>query len=246
MQSIFKRHEKKYLITLEQYAAFADILSRHMMPDRFCEYLVQNLYYDTENWDVIRASIEKPLFKEKLRLRCYGVQHQESELFLELKKQYKGVVYKRRIAVPMNARSGGTARVIVPGESSQISRELDFYMKTNAVNEKIYISFRRIAFAGIEDNGLRVTFDTDIRFRLDCLDFLYPDEGISILPHDKILMEVKTLGAMPLWMAHALCENEIYPVTFSKYGVCYTKYILKQAGTDTKKTKTERKVKISA
>ena len=246
MQSIFKRYEKKYLITREQYSALSEILPRYITPDKFGEYLVQNLYYDTENWDVIRASIEKPLFKEKLRLRCYGLRHQESKLFLELKKQYKGVVYKRRIAVPINACSGKTVRDIVPGETSQISRELDFYLKNNAVNEKIYISFKRTAFAGIEDKGLRVTFDTDIRFRLDRLDFLYPDEGLFILPRDKIIMEVKTLGGMPLWMARTLCENEIYPVTFSKYGVCYTNHILNQPETNPKRTKTERKVRISA
>jgi SPX domain protein involved in polyphosphate accumulation len=239
MQSIFKRYEKKYLITQEQGAALRDICSRYMTPDQYGEYLVQNVYYDTENWDIIRFSLEKPLFKEKLRLRCYEVSREEGELFLELKKKYKGVVYKRRLAIPMKSLSGRTVREIVSDESSQISRELDFYLKANAVRERIYISYRRTAFTGFKDDGLRVTFDTDLRFRLDCLDFSDQGGGQSIIPDGKMLMEIKTLGGIPLWMTHALCENKIYPIAFSKYGVCYTEHILKQEETRLKRTKQE-------
>ena len=228
MQSIFKRYEKKYIITPQQCARLQDICLRYMKPDKFGEYLVQNVYYDTDNWDVIRLSLEKPLFKEKLRLRCYGESCEEGGLFLELKKKYNGVVYKRRLAIPLKSLSGRTVRDIVSGGSSQISRELDFYMKANTVCEKIYISYKRTAFTDKKDNGLRLTFDTDLRFRLDCLDFSCPGAGTSILRNDKMLMEMKTLGGIPLWMARALCENGIYPVAFSKYGACYTDHILKR------------------
>jgi len=244
MQSIFKRYEKKYLITQEQGAALRDICSRHMKPDKYGEYLVQNIYYDTENWDVIRFSIEKPFFKEKMRLRCYGLSCEESDLFLELKKKYNGVVYKRRLAIPVKSLSGRTVGDIVSGGSSQISRELDFYMKANAIRERIYISYMRTAFTDKKDDGLRVTFDTDLAFRLDCLDFSYPGSGQSILPDDKMLMEIKTLGGIPLWMTAALCENKIYPAAFSKYGACYTDHILRQSETEPKRM--EQEVKISA
>ncbi|MDR1134661.1 MAG: polyphosphate polymerase domain-containing protein [Clostridiales Family XIII bacterium] len=228
MQSFFKRYEKKYIITPEQCAVFQNILSRRMAPDRFGEYLVQNLYFDTENWDVIRASIEKPLFKEKLRLRCYGTPDQESTLFLELKKKYKGIVYKRRVPLPFKAFTDRTVREIVSGESSQISRELDFYLKTEAVSEKIHISYNRIALSGITDAGLRVTFDTHMRFRLDGLNFEHPCGGRLILPQGGVVMEIKALGGMPLWLSRALGENGIFPRTFSKYGVCYSDYISKE------------------
>jgi len=255
LQNIFKRYEQKYLITTEQGAALRDICSRHIMLDKFGEYLVQNVYYDTENWDIIRFSIEKPFFKEKLRLRCYDEFSEESELFLELKKKYKGVVYKRRLAIPMESLSGRTVRDMVSGGSSQIARELDFYMRASAVREKIYVSYKRTAFTGTchrdpeeshitKADGLRVTFDTDLRFRLDCLDFSCPGKGYSILPQGKMLMEIKTLGGIPLWMTHALCENEIYPTSFSKYGSCYTDHILKQGERELKRI--EQEVKISA
>jgi len=244
MQSIFKRYEKKYLITTEQGGALGDICSRYMKPDKYGEYLVQNVYYDTENWDVIRFSVERPFFKEKLRLRCYDVSREDGELFLELKKKYKGVVYKRRLAIPVKSLSGGTVRDIVSGSSSQISREIDFYMKANAVRERIYISYMRTAFTGIKHDGLRITFDTDLAFRLDCLDFSYPGRGHSILPNGNMLMEIKTLGGIPLWMTAALCENKIYPSSFSKYGACYTDHVLRQG--ETEPARMEQEVKISA
>ena len=229
MQSIFKRFEDKYHLTREQGASIQEAIAQHMKPDEYGEYLVQNLYYDTDNWDVIRASLEKPVYKEKLRLRCYGVPDQDTNLFLELKKKYRGIVYKRRIAVPMTAFSQGTGTIrdIVSGKSSQISRELDFYMKNNAVYEKIYISYMRSAFAGIEeDKGLRITLDTDVCYRLDRLNYSTPGDGCyKVLPQDKTLMEIKTLGGMPLWLSHVLCENKIYPTSFSKYGACYIDHI---------------------
>ena len=226
MQNIFKRYEKKYIITREQYPALKNVLSRHMSPDCFGKYLVQNLYYDTDKWDVVRASIEKPVYKEKMRLRCYGALTHESVLFLELKKKYKGIVYKRRMPVPAETFSGNSIRNFIP-DASQIAREFDFYIKTNAVSEKIYISYKRIAYVGIAEEGLRVTFDADVRFRLDCLDYSRPGDGHAILPQGKLLMEVKTPDGMPVWLARALCENKIFPTAFSKYGVCYTNHILR-------------------
>lgn len=239
MQSIFKRYEKKYIVTREQFASLDNVLSRHMAPDSFGKYLVQNLYYDTDGWDVIRNSIEKPFFKEKMRLRCYGEVNQENVLFLELKKKYRGVVYKRRMAIPAKAFPAGSVRDIVRDGASQIAREFDFYMKTNAVSGKIYISYWRTALVGAVDSDLRVTFDTDIRFRLDCLDYSRPGDGHFILPRDKIVMEIKTPGGMPVWLARVLCENKIFPTAFSKFGVCYTEHILINSGM-------ERTVPISA
>ena len=239
MQSIFKRYEKKYIITKEQSIQLQKAISQYMTQDQYGEYLVQNLYYDTENWDIIRASIEKPLYKEKMRLRCYGESSGESKFYLELKKKYKGVVYKRRIAIPAQSLIGNSVQAAITETPSQISRELDFYMRSNGVSEKIYIAYQRLAFAGIADEGLRVTFDADVRFRLDDLSFSNSTAGQYILPDGEILMEVKALGGMPLWVANALSENGVFPTSFSKFGTCYTDYIYKHICE-------ERKVKICA
>jgi hypothetical protein len=202
-----------------------------MEPDCFGEYLVQNLYYDTENWDVIRASAEKPFYKEKMRLRCYDIPDNGSQVYLEFKKKYKGIVYKRRASIPFRELTYRSVQDVAGEESSQVLREFNFYMKKNAVLQRIYIVYRRAAFikavpaASTERGEFRVTFDTDIRFRLERLDYLNPDSGTLILPRDKIVMEIKSSGGMPLWMSRLLCEHKIFPAAFSKYGECYTGYI---------------------
>ena len=240
MQCVFKRYEEKYLITSEQFNELIKIVSERIAPDSFGEYLVQNLYFDTENWDVIRSSINKPYYKEKLRLRCYNIPNEESMVFLELKKKYKGIVYKRRIPIPYKELSFYSMQDLVSAGTSQITQELDFYLKKSAALERIYIGYKRIAFAGEEPDDLRVTFDSGLRFRLEHLDFYNPKEGKIILPKNTIMMEIKTNGGMPLWMARALSENAIFPRAFSKYAECWADLLLM------KQTDIERKERISA
>ena len=222
--NIFKRTELKYLLTEEQNAAIHKIIRGHLPQDGFGEYLVQSIYFDTPNWDVIRASIEKPRYKEKLRLRCYGVPGADSSVYLELKKKYNGVVYKRRIASPITDLHSKSPKEIAGESNSQTGRELSFYLNSNPVSEKAHISYTRTAFAGA--HGLRITFDTDLRFRADLLDYQHPQGGQAVLPEDMTVMEVKATGGMPLWLAQALSELKIFATTFSKYGAGYKKYIL--------------------
>ena len=230
MQSIFKRREYKYLITREQGSALQQLISQYMSIDQHGEYLVQNLYYDTADWDIIRKSIEKPLYKEKLRLRFYDHYTPKSQGFLELKKKFDGVVYKRRIAFPLGEFKSRSVGEIASANDSQISREIDFYLRQNQVSEKIYIAYKRITYTGIADKNFRITFDRDIFFRLNPLNtFDNYDPGIDhpILDQDRIVMEIKITGAMSLWLAQTFSENNIFPLSFSKFGVCYTKHISK-------------------
>jgi hypothetical protein len=239
MQNIFRRCEKKYLITSEQGAALQKLTSQYTAIDQQGEYLVQDLYYDTDNWDIICKSMEKPLYKEKLRLRLYGQYSNESRGFLEMKRKYDGIVYKRRIAFPFGELKNHRIREIVSADGSQISREINFFLQNNPVSEKIHIAYKRTAYNDTENNGLRITFDRDIAFHLCplCNDFFskydpyeHNDcqiDGYQILDPNQTLMEIKTTGAIPLWLTRALSENNIYPVSFSKFGVCYARYILK-------------------
>lgn len=228
MQTVFKRYEEKYLIAEAQKNALLADISGHIVADKHSEYIVQNLYFDTENWDVIRTSIDNPLYKEKMRLRCYGEHVQESRLFLELKKKYEKVVYKRRVALPGELLSDNNVQDIVEKKPSQISRELQYYMKTNSVYEKMYLSYKRCAFTSAEDKGVRITFDTDIRYRMYDLELRQHERGISVLEPDQTIMEIKMWGGMPPWLVKALGDNKIYPVTFSKCGACYTKHVIMQ------------------
>ncbi|MCL2412168.1 MAG: polyphosphate polymerase domain-containing protein, partial [Treponema sp.] len=228
------------------------LIAQNMFIDLFGDYIVQNLYYDTNNWDIIRESVEKPLYKEKLRLRLYGQYNSESRGFLELKKKYNGIVYKRRFAFPLSELKKRNVQEIVSADNSQISREIDFYLKRKQVSEKIYIAYKRIAYTGgklhqhaaaaarslsgsnTENNELRITFDKDIVFRLNSLDsfkgIFNPNNGRQILRQNQMLMEIKTTGVMPLWLARTLSENNIFSIPFSKVGICFTEHILKRQG----------------
>jgi len=212
------------MLNREQYKAVRAAVDANMDKDPNGEYLVQNLYYDTDNWDIIRHSIEKPVFKEKLRLRCYGVPQNGSDLFLEIKKKHEGIVYKRRIKFPVEAFANMELHDIVKENHSQIGREMNFYLNAHSVRARVFVSYHRAAFVG--QSGLRITFDTDSHFREDELSLGCPNQGEEIFPQDMVLMELKTNKSIPMWMVNILSEKKIRPISFSKYGTGYKKYIL--------------------
>jgi SPX domain protein involved in polyphosphate accumulation len=235
LQNIFRRCEKKYLITSEQGRFLQKLIAPYTEIDRQGEYLIRDLYYDTENWDIICKSIERPSYKEKLRLRLYGEYTSESQGFLEMKRKYDSIVYKRRIAFPVDELMNHRVREIVSADGSQISREINYFLQNNPVSEKIHIAYRRTAYNGIKDSGLRITFDRDIAFHLCSLNNnnFYEDNldiDRQIIERNQMLMEIKTENAMPLWLTRILSENYIFPVSFSKFGVCYARHISKWQG----------------
>ena len=219
------RCEIKYLLAGAQRDALTELLGRRMAPDVFPEYLVQNFYYDTDAWDAARASLNQPAYKEKLRLRCYGVPAGGSALYLELKRKYKGVVSKRRVSLPAGEYAPGRAGALLALDNSQAAREMAFYLQRGPIKEKAFLAYQRRAYVGLGGENLRVTLDTDIRFRPDRLDFHHPDAGQRVLPSDMAVLEVKTPDNIPLWLSRALCGARLYPVPYSKYGVCYVKYV---------------------
>lgn len=225
MESIFKRHELKFILPPDKHALIYKDIVANVPRDSYGKYLVQSLYFDTSNWDVIRRSIEKPPYKEKMRLRCYNVPGEDSTIYLELKKKYRGIVYKRRIAFLAQALKKQTAKEIAAQDKSQIGQELDYYFSAHPVTEKAHISYDREAFGSTRT--LRITFDTKLRFRTHQLDYHHPGQGLEIIPDHLTIMEIKTLGAMPLWLSQDLSRHQIYPHSFSKVGAGYNKYILK-------------------
>ena len=198
-----------------------------MSSDAYARYTICNIYYDTDDYKLIRASIEKPIYKEKLRVRSYGVPDKDSKVFVELKKKYEGVVYKRRLF---------TAPALVPAvlqgmhsgaENRQVCNEIAYFQHFHGVKPKVFIAYDRQAFHGNENSALRITFDTALRYRTDHLDLREGDYGKPILDSDNILMEIKIPGACPQWLSEILAEYKIFPRSFSKYGTCYREHILK-------------------
>lgn len=220
----FQRSEKKYLLTTAQYTALRDVLDEHMAADKYGQYTVCNLYFDTEHNDLIRRSIEKPRYKEKMRLRSYGVVGDGDKVFLEIKKKFKGVVYKRRIVLPYREAKAYLYEGIPPSETGQIFREIDYFIRFYDAAPKLYLSYDRLALCGIgEEKGLRVTFDRNIQSRTYDLDLSIPPSGEQLLEPDQWLMELKAPGAVPLWLSETMTRLKIYPASFSKYGRIYSR-----------------------
>ena len=167
------------------------------------------------------------MYKEKLRLRSYGIPGDEDTVFLEIKKKFDGVVYKRRISMKLcEARDYLAGKAAPGGKDEQILREIDWFRSYYQPVPKVYLAYDRVACFGTEDPELRITFDQNIRYRTDALDLAAGDRGDLIIEPGEVLMELKIAGSMPLWLSHILNELAIYPASFSKYGVCYSHYLM--------------------
>lgn len=224
----FQRVEKKYLLTTGQQALLLADIGGQIKPDKYCRYPISSIYYDTDRWDLIRMSIEKPAYKEKLRMRSYGRATAETPVFLELKKKLQGVVYKRRITLPYRDAEEILLDPAMSHPSGQILREMRYFCELYPVKKKVLLCYQREAYAGVEDPELRITFDTGIRFRQHSLRLDGDMRGTEILPYGKALMEIKAMGSMPLWLTAALSRHGIFPTSFSKYGTCFRQFILPQ------------------
>jgi hypothetical protein len=222
----FLRVEKKYLLSEIQYQTVLDVISSYMTEEKYGEHTINNIYYDTEDFRLIRASIEKPLYKEKLRLRAYGSVTDESTVFIEIKKKFNGVVYKRRTDLPLNKACEFLNEKERNPDSVQILREADWMLKLYDLIPRAAISYTRLAFFGNENPDFRLTIDNNLKGRLTDLDLRKGCFGYDIIPSDKYLMEIKTTGGMPLKMCDLLSECKIYPTSFSKYGGFYKNYVL--------------------
>lgn len=239
-QEIFKRYEKKYLLTAAQYGALRRELDGAMTMDGYGRHTISNIYFDTETFALIRHSIEKPVYKEKVRLRAYGDVCEDSRVFVELKKKFDGIVYKRRAELSMAEAREYLYQGRYPSADSQILREIDYARRLYSLEPKLFIAYDRIALFGNEDGELRVTFDEKIRYRKTDLELLAGSCGEELLPAGSVLMEVKIPGAMPLWMSRLFSELAVFPTSYSKYGACYQRELSRKMK-EIKQTRTETK-----
>ena len=234
VQYSFKRYEKKYLLTLSQQAALLEEMKQYMEPDIYGETVNCNIYYDTDNWELIRKSIEKPVYKEKLRVRSYGTPKSGDNVFIELKKKYDGIVYKRRTTMPCQDFEKYLSGNTNLSHGNQISKEIEYFQCLYNSKPKVYIAYDRTSYIGKENKELRITFDRNIRFRDYALDLRKGDFGKSLLDRDSVLMEIKIPGTAPLWLARLLSKIKARPTSFSKYGTYYKEYILGNKGKEMK------------
>lgn len=219
--AIFKRIEKKYLISPKQYSRLMEIIKDRLVPDNWGKSTVLSIYFDTTDSLLIRNSIDAKAYKEKLRLRAYGIADKNTKVFLELKKKYKGVVYKRRQALTLKEAEDYIRTGIIP-KDTQIMREIDYFMRFyNHPKPKILIACERSAFYIKKETYLRLTFDENIRYRTENIALNKDALGKEIIPKGYKIMEFKTNSAMPLWLVDAFNECDIKPQKFSKYATAY-------------------------
>lgn len=231
-QNCFKRYEKKYCLTKAQQRIILAGMQPYMKKGAYGEYTICNIYYDTDDWRLIRTSLEKPVYKEKLRVRSYGTPTGNGSVFVEIKKKYDGVVYKHRVTAGTNEIQSFLNGICPAEQYDQIGQEILWFQRFYRTRPKVFIGYDRLAFAGIDDPGLRITFDTDLRWRDTDADLRLGDRGAPIaLPGGEVLMEVKMPGACPLWLSRLLSEAGAFPTSFSKYGACYSGSILRAGPT---------------
>lgn len=218
---IFQRIEKKYLLTEKKYEELQKQILPYMQLDQYGLHTICNIYYDTTQYDLIRKSIEKPPYKEKLRLRSYGIPTSNEKVFLELKKKWKGIVYKRRISMTLQEAKAYLEEGKPMKQWGQIEREIDYFRQFYHPKPKMYIAYDREAYFGKENQALRITFDQNIRSREEDLQLELGDAGKLLLEKGYRLMEIKVSQAFPIWLARILSELELFPTSFSKYGNIY-------------------------
>ena len=222
-QMTFKRYEVKYIMTRRQRDMLIEAIQGHMALDQFGRHTIRNIYFDTDSFRLVRDSIEKPIYKEKLRVRSYQKAGYDSPVFVELKKKYDGVVYKRRLSLPHRAAMNALENGLPLPADSQIAREIEafraFYGPT--LKPAMLLTYEREAYYPVDGCDLRLTLDENIRWRTTDIDLGGSAMGKMILPGDAVLMELKSPGGYPRWIVDFLSENKIYKTCFSKYGTAY-------------------------
>ena len=224
----FKRYEKKYLLSAREYPVLLERLAPYIEPDEYPRSTVCSVYYDRDDFRLIRYSIERPVYKEKLRVRSYDHAGPDDEVFVELKKKYKGIVYKRRVTMTEREAERWLSGESGPPESGQMIREIQWFMRENRPKPKVVIACDRTAWRAKEDAELRITFDENIRWRETDLSLSAGSGGQPLLENGEVLMELKLPGAAPLWLARLLSEEALFPTSFSKYGTCYQNNLLQE------------------
>lgn len=232
-KEIFSRCEVKYSLNTAQKDILINAISEYMDPDKYNIggkfYTISNIYYDTDDNYLIQKSVAKPQYKEKLRLRGYGVPKPGDLVFLEIKKKFKGVVNKRRTRLELEEAKRYIETGIMPEPqpyiNMQVMREIDYFTHIYHLKPAVYIAYDRLAFFDKNDSEFRVSFDTNIRTRRHDLTLDAGDYGKAMLDDDVWLMEVKINKNLPLWFTHLLAENCLYPRSFSKYGTDYARMV---------------------
>ena len=224
IKTTFKRYELKYLIDKKQKEIIVNAMKEDFQLDNFGISTIRNIYFDTSDYRIIRYCLDKPIYKEKLRIRSYNNIASDDTIFIELKKKYQSVVYKRRLAISAKEIYYCFKNKLDINDNSQIAKEINYYRKFYAdLRPAMFISYQRAAYCQKNDD-MRITFDCDIKYRNNSFS-LNNTNGINILDNNQFLMEIKTSKSIPLHLARIFSQLNIIKTSFSKYGSAYYQMI---------------------
>ena len=230
---VFNRYEHKFMLNQKTYEKVIQVMDEHIELDQYSNghipYTISNIYYDTHDDYLIRTSLSRPQYREKLRLRAYGIPQKNLKVFLEIKKKVDGIVNKRRTKIELDTAYDFLSTGTMPPDKSyinqQVMREIEYFTKRYNLSPKLYLAYDRIAYFAKNNSDLRISFDMNIRSRRYDLKLESGDYGEKLLGDDVYLMEIKTSYAMPLWLSNMLSELKIRRCRFSKYGTEFKQYI---------------------
>ena len=230
---VFNRYENKYIVNSGIFEKLQQKLASYMELDIHNKkqetYTVTNLYYDTKDNHLIRTSLQKPVYKEKLRLRSYGMPDADKPVYVEIKKKVAGLVNKRRSALQLKEAyvflNSGVLPEVQSYQNVQVLKEIQYILQCYELQPALYLAYDRIAYFGKDEEDLRISFDCNIRMRRNQLALEAGTFGVPLLPEDAWLMEIKVAHSMPVWLCALLAEYQIYPASFSKYGTEYRKML---------------------
>ena len=218
--TIIDRMEQKYFVSFDKYKELMNKIEDKLVKDKYFDERIYNIYFDNDQYEFMTKSLDKPLYKEKVRLRSYETADKNSNVFLEIKKKYQGHGNKRRVVINYDEAKEYIDNKTIPNTNMQIMNELDYTFKKNNLKPKISLTYDRLSYAFKEDDSYRVTFDTNIRYSNKKLDLVDLDDDYCLF-NDGYIMEVKTLKGYPTWFIKALNELKLYPVSYSKVGEAY-------------------------
>jgi SPX domain protein involved in polyphosphate accumulation len=218
----FYREEQKYFLTKKEYEILLHEINEHLMKDKYFHEKICNIYFDNEHDELVLKSLNKPLYKEKIRLRSYNVPTLDDNVFLEIKKKYNGVVNKRRIIITYKEALDYINNNIVPNTNPQIMKEIDYCFKKYKLKPRLSLTYDRDAYYVKDNKDLRITFDYNIKCSEEILKLDNLEHGKNFFENNYI-MEIKTLNGLPNWFVKILSKLKIYPTSFSKYGEVYKK-----------------------
>lgn len=220
---IFRRVEQKYLLDDKQYKELIKEIDKYIEHDEYYESKICSLYFDDNNNNMLINSLEKPTFKEKIRLRSYGIPKMDSSVYLEIKEKYRGIVGKRRCKLSLEDYYKFMNYKLKC--NTQIMKEIKYYFDLYDLKPFVFVGYDRLCYRGIDNHNLRITFDTNLRYRFDNLQLELGDKGKKFFEDKVYIMEIKTLDSMPLWLASTLSKLKIYPTSFSKVGSIFQEKI---------------------